>query len=226
MMSRTGPSQVITTDAVFKGMPITPGSKCTLSDLQDCLESKPLGKPPRYGRGEEGTNDTRQHELAGGEEYEPPKNSERIRIKKGVRFSTSNYLAVTQEFRCWQIAGAVYGGILTELPRVVAEIWIERMTTAWAHPKSYHQRFRFNPDEVEDTADIFRERLETSLPGHDRMKFGVAKGKLEDVTITNQGFLFPKVHKASKRLEMFQDMAAGKAGNPVFTNSRRPPRAI
>ncbi|HSH75942.1 MAG TPA: hypothetical protein VLA09_09700, partial [Longimicrobiales bacterium] len=199
VMSPTGPGQIIADLHVYDSMPVkTSDSTCYLENL-DCLEVSPLPdlEPAREPTGV------------------------RARIPNGVSFSVSNYLAATDRVRCWQVEGAVYRAILTELPRVIAEIWIERIVGSSVHPKSYHSRFQPASGEL---ADIFRERLETSLPKGDRMTFDVRPAN--DVEITNQGFWLPEAVAMPLKPAMLDAILEGKAGNPVFTDSRRPPRAF
>ena len=43
-----------------------------------------------------------------------------------------------------------------------------------------------------------------------------------DLMITDQGFYFPHLGKGPSRGAMFDEIAGGRAGNPVFTDSKRP----
>ncbi len=143
-----------------------------------------------------------------------------------LQFTYINYLAVMATLRCWQIEGAVYRGILGELPRVIAQIWMER-SSEFTGERTYSERFVFEPPEEEDVRDIFRERLETSLPDHDHMVFRVEDDTtntlLTDVLITNQGFYLPAAPKETPGGEtILSEIVHGRAGNPVFTDTKRP----
>jgi len=149
------------------------------------------------------------------------------------QFSFQSFLAATESVRQWQLEGAVYRGILTELPRVIAEIWLERLQGATA-PNTYNSRFF--PGSL-TVREIFKERLETSLPESNLMTFDVDPLAL-DVRVTNDGLYLPPVpsmpagsvpgvdwdtaSNAPLRNLVLREIASGHAGNPVFTNSQRP----
>jgi hypothetical protein len=137
-------------------------------------------------------------------------------------FTLNSFTAAAAHVRCWQLEGSVYRGILEQLPRVVATVWRERLLACPAgpaDPQSYDSRWR----DMSEMRDIFSERLETSLPRPDVMVFEVGD-ELSDVMITNQGIRFPDVTKPPSLADMFKAISTGAAGNPVFTDSRRPPR--
>lgn len=158
-----------------------------------------------------------------------------------------------QRFRCWQIEGSVYRGIMTEFPRLVAEIWLEEVMdvtgpNSTIRQDTYHYRMIQQPGEARE---VFEERLETMLPDEDRMKFeATAPGRQahpgpggcpqllqdheKDIWITNQGIYFPEIpdlqsafganpnqNPATVLDGILTEIASGRAGNPVFTDSVR-----
>ncbi len=183
----TGPGQVFTTHAALDG--ISPEwNECRLRDL-DCL---------------------RWHEL------DKAGSPSEWRQQPHVGFSYIDYLSAVGNARCWQVEGSVYRGILDELPRVVAEIWIERAFPVGGS-RTYSARFTSSK-----AREIFMERIETSLPDTDEMDFNVVSG-LADVRITNKGFYLPAISEGRPARDvMLNAIIAGRAGNPVFTDSKRP----
>jgi hypothetical protein len=69
------------------------------------------------------------------------------------------------------------------------------------------------------------ERIETSLPAGPRMIFDVDPA-VTDMEISNRGFRFPAVGAPGTAgpswSTILDEISAGRAGNPVFTDSRRP----
>jgi hypothetical protein len=156
-----------------------------------------------------------------------------------------------QRFRCWQIEGSVYRGIMTEFPRLVAEIWLEEVMGVTAPGSSvlsdtYYHRMIQQPKRARE---VLEERLETMLPDEDRMEFEAtgpggqaptmpsscaALWKSEDIMITNQGIYFPEIPDLKTAFQadpqtnpdqtlnqILNEIASGRAGNPVFTDSVR-----
>jgi hypothetical protein len=139
-----------------------------------------------------------------------------------VEFSFQSFLSAAAAVRCWQLEGSVYRAIITELPRVVADIWMEGASGAHAFSESYSQRFQpGNPK----AREIFMERIETSLPDEHHMLFDVVLG-LQDVEVSNRGFRLPGVGVPGTVGPgwgpILDAIIAGRAGNPVFTDSKRP----
>lgn len=144
------------------------------------------------------------------------------------------YMCLVDECRCWQVSGAVYRGISTQLPRIVADIWYER---AACYPggtppaTSYDYRFHtLPPEHREGMRTVFEETLETTLPSPDDMLFRFHPSSpplsglwnADDVMITNRGFYLPPLPSSDPDLTtILSDIVAGNAGNPVFTDSRR-----
>jgi hypothetical protein len=77
-----------------------------------------------------------------------------------VRLAPQTFMCIMEGLRCWQLSGAVYRGIMTELPRIVANIWLERIDGVDGANNSYATRF----ESSDKCREIFEERLETSLP--------------------------------------------------------------
>ena len=214
VQSPTGPSQIWTNAS--DNTVIGPGS-CTLGQL-NCLERGSVpdfpGLPPSAG-------------------IRPPE----APFVPNKRFPLGGFIAAASAVRCWQLEGAVYRGILEQLPRVIATIWREHYTNTVIDGSYYKRWFGMIPLAGPDIRGIFKERLETSLPEPGWMLFD-AVADLEDVTITNQGLLFPQLRNppdapdpapglpAPDWLAMVKGISKGRAGNPVFTDSRRPPGDI
>lgn len=139
----------------------------------------------------------------------------------------------------WQVEGAVYRGIMNELPRAVATGWMEIQNRTNSGLDAYAPRI-WDDNVCEDPEhgfrSIFKERLETSLP--EKMAFGFHPTSTpdslngvwdaDDAMITNEGFFFPKPHEPSRdnldhtfRDRLITEIAGGRAGNPVFTDSKR-----
>jgi hypothetical protein len=62
------------------------------------------------------------------------------------------------------------------------------------------------------------------LPDVSSMAFDVnpVLNAQDDVMISNRGIVFPALPAAPALNDMFAAIAEGRAGNPVFTDSRRP----
>jgi hypothetical protein len=143
-------------------------------------------------------------------------------LPEHVPLSLEAYQCLLEPTRCWQISGAVFRGILTELPRVVATAWMEDLSYSTSPPPtSYTKRFARSGNR--GLRSIFEERLETSLPKKDRMHFQKypSTNPQADVRITNRGMYFPAIPDIPSTSAMFDEMKVGRAGNPVFTDSRR-----
>jgi hypothetical protein len=132
--------------------------------------------------------------------------------------------------RAWQVSGTVTRGILVEHPRVVAHIWYDQVTNAPIKFGAYEEKFAI-PGPF-GLRQIFRERLETSLPDNN-MTFQVGlppgmpanpyrdQGDTNRVIITEAGFYFPPLGQAPTFNAMLTEIIEGRAGNPVFTDSSR-----
>ena len=107
------------------------------------------------------------------------------------------YRCIIEGVTCWVIEGSVYRGMMTAIPRIVSNHWIEAATGTTGLPKSYTSR-------ITDASDaglrsIFEERLETSLPRDNKMYFELHPASpppamgwdVNDVMVTNRGFFFP-----------------------------------
>ncbi|HSW27968.1 MAG TPA: hypothetical protein VLH75_00625 [Longimicrobiales bacterium] len=157
---------------------------------------------------------------------------------KETYFTFQGFLAATESMRHWQLEGAVYRGILTELPRVIAEIWLERYHGATSS-STYNALFRTSTTVENGIRRIFKERLETSLPAPPRMSWEVGPaGTLAlDVTLSQGGIVFPPLPTAPLNPDpndwhvtpdrprprlILREIYSGRAGNPVFTDSKRP----
>ena len=215
--TRTGPSQIW----------IDPDEILGIADLlpPDC--------PPRTGvrarlqRMEERSRDACEARKARARQAarhrrgpeSPP--DDRLRVRLG---GTGNLACILQDFRCWQLEGAVTQAIFVETPRIVATIWME------GNPDGdYSRRWRQPGDD--GLREIFEERLEVSLPEVDRMAFTEHEASArspswadDDIMITNRGFFFPPLPATPPGFEdMLDEIVDGRAANPVFTDTRPPP---
>lgn len=177
-------------------------------------------------------------------------------LTEEIEFTAQEIGCILKAFRCWQIEGSVYRGMMVELPRLVAEIWLEeemQLPPAPALDRTYHARLITHPRR---SRKVFEERLETMLPTADRMelqtngpggavpgggpcldRWAIDNGKMTDVIITNVGIFFPPIpdrgtaygpvagsgaSSLSDQLNsLLAEIACGRAGNPVFTDSQR-----
>lgn len=146
-----------------------------------------------------------------------------------VQLSMEAYTCALEPLRCWQLSGAVFRGIMVTLPRIIAEIWHERalrpppwngqLNTGNAGP--LWVEFRDQP------RSIFRKRLETSIPDSNRMEFRSydPANPPGEVKITNKGICLPRPQtmpptEAAAMNSIYGEISNGKAGNPVFTDSK------
>lgn len=156
-----------------------------------------------------------------------------------IPMTFDEYLCAMRPFRCWQVSGAVYRGIAAELPRIVATAWMEpppavtlpQNTLGLSTAGPFQSRFADPGDN--GLRSLVRERLETALPDAKQMHFeakAVANPPAaplwdaDDLMITNQGFIFPPLPTRPSLCVMLTQIAEGRAGNPVFTDSKRPER--
>lgn len=216
MDAPTGAGQVLTTGAAL-GTEVAPGSECTLGQV-DCLapEDVPAIEETVPGAPVDIVFPHRRLVSVWPPASRPPS----WKRSRHVRFRYDAYLAALSQLRCWQLEGAVYRAILEELPRVVAEMWMEE--SEFSPPlSSATYSYRFRPG-VGAAREIFEERVETSLPRPTRMVFEV--GGVGDVTISNRGMEFPPPPQHPDRTKVLNAIIQGRAGNPVFTDSKRPER--
>ena len=151
-----------------------------------------------------------------------------------LRVNFDEYVCLVRKSRCWQVEGSVYRGFATELPRIVATAWMEP-GGAGPYTTAFH-----DPGE-QGLRELLRERLETMLPRFQQMAFQEIVGSPPtlpngaavpaaprwnegDVMITDQGFYFPELSAPPDLESMIVEIASGRAGNPVFTDSKRPDR--
>jgi hypothetical protein len=148
------------------------------------------------------------------------------------RLNFDEYVCLVRKSRCWQVEGSVYRGFATELPRIVA--------TAWMEPGGVGPyTAAFNDPGEKGLRELMRQRLETMLPRFEQMAFQEIVGSPPtlpngegvpalprwnegDVMVTDQGFYFPELSTAPDLETMIEEIAGGLAGNPVFTDSKRP----
>jgi hypothetical protein len=129
----------------------------------------------------------------------------------------------------WWISGTAYRGIMAALPRVIAYRWYEEV--AWKEEDYRHDRRTTRGRFRDDIKTLLEERTETRLPAD--MKFEVRTKRYpvpkvaqnlagwnpRDVMITNEGLCFPDPGTAPAAKVLLDAIEAGKAGNPVFTDS-------
>lgn len=122
---------------------------------------------------------------------------------------------------CWMLEGSVYRGIIEQFPRVAAQHLYDENLAATT------------PVQVPSLRAKMETRLETSLPTDAVMHFDTTAatlpgdgGDLDDMwlpgslMISNKGIHFPTVPSMSRN-GMLDEIKNGRAGNPVFTDSRR-----
>ena len=154
-------------------------------------------------------------------------------------YSLEEYKCLMSAVRCWQVEGAVYRAIATEAPRIVAGAWIELDNadyfgkTAPVTQASYLARFS-DPGN-DGLRRCFEERLETMLPDASRMRFEALQAGSarpvgwsavwgwwkDDIMITSRGFFLPALPPLPTCEEIIAEIAEGRAGNPIFTDSKR-----
>lgn len=215
VQSPTGPSQVWTDDAGLQG--VISLDPCRLGALT-CLDDP--GEPYPY---EDRRPDLSTLERAKGHDFVRGFLNAHPPFVPTRSFTIEGYFAAASRLRCWQLEGSVYRGIIQQAPRVVASVWREQMLGCVA-PGSYAARFA---DPVA-MRTIFGERLESRLPSYLNMVFEVGprpgQPDLTDIEISNQGIRFPDPGAPPPLQDMLQAIADGRAGNPVFTDSKRPER--
>ena len=216
MDAPTGAGQVLTTFGALD-TEVVPGSECTLRQVE-CLGVEEV--PEVEGMTPEAPLEVDFRDRRPMSVWPPASRPPSWKRSRHIRFEYHAYLAALSRLRCWQIEGSVYRAILEELPRVVAEIWME--ASQFSSPLSASTYgYRFLPG-VPDARTIFEERVETSLPDDSRMVFEV--GSVEDVEISSRGIEIPPPPQRPDRTAVLQAIIQGSAGNPVFTDSKRPDR--
>lgn len=138
----------------------------------------------------------------------------------GPSYTIRSFTQAVGGRRRWQLEGSVYRGIIQQLPRVIATAWRDHCT-GYMGPDSYWMRIN-DPARPEELRKIFQERLETSLPGSMACELGPSS--LDDVVVSNEGIRFPPPISPPNLPWMLYAISKGRAGNPVFTDTRRPPR--
>jgi len=212
---RTGPSQLwIDPDAILAEVELLPAecdaAKGVRAKVQRLVERSAGAREARNRR-------AAQAALRREGPDAPPDERLRIRLE-----GTGNLVCILQDFRCWQVEGAVAQAVFVETPRVVATIWMNPggdYASRWSDPGD------------EGLREIFQERLEVSLPEVDRMAFAEHPASVaspswadDDIMITNRGFFFPPLPAAPPGFEeMLDEIVDGRAANPVFTDTRPPP---
>ncbi|MCG8468954.1 MAG: hypothetical protein MJB57_12245 [Gemmatimonadetes bacterium] len=136
----------------------------------------------------------------------------------------ASYCGQLADCRCWQLSGRTYRGILHDLPRLIAWIWLEQEAEAKAgitgpakSVLSYEERFHGKGNE--GLRGLFRERLEIILPDEACMRFETSTH--EQVIVTNQGLFFPELPKRPSRAALLDAWKQGSGGIPVFSDSSR-----
>jgi len=160
------------------------------------------------------------------------KDGQQIQRGETVPVNFEEYVCMMRAYRCWEVEGAVYRGFATELPRIVATTWM-------MEPTGGPQTNLFADPGDSGLRQLLRDRLETMLPRPDQMACQVSSSPLpgtanllthpaddrwneKDLMITDHGFYFPELGGVPGLQDMYIEIAEGRAGNPVFTDSRRP----
>ncbi len=136
----------------------------------------------------------------------------------------------------WILSGSVVSSILSDYPRLVANIWLDQALlrryldtgavtqTIPAVPLPhgvYEDSYRTNSNFNDGLRYAFEERLEIVLPRSQDMDFESESGISNGIEISHLGFHFPELCPPPSLMEMLQEWRYGRAGNPVFTNSTK-----
>lgn len=135
--------------------------------------------------------------------------------------------------RCWQLEGSVFRGIAEQHPRVVAQTWFQAMESG-SFPTGYVTSI--------DYRRAMMDILETALPPKMRCELDDGTGRPNwyrtvsdlpsppassppaELTVTNLGLHFPPAEPPGlhddETTAFLADIVVGRAGNPVFTDSR------
>ena len=148
-----------------------------------------------------------------------------------MSFDAYQDLLRSKKARSWHVPGVELGRVLAELPRVAAQIWIERYQNTSLIAGSVHRRYK---DEESSCRALFEERLELTLPSGMTFKSDASEPqpgvpRERDALINQSGILLPAVDDLSVVAggsdvllsRLFGLIRDGKAGNPVFTDSQR-----
>lgn len=206
VQSPVSPSQIFIDFPTYAGLGGGPswGNGCVLEDQEDCLDFEVFGDEDRQAF----------TDFEGADLPEEPGWIGPVR-----KITYASYLAAVTKAQCWWLEGSVYRGILEQLPRIVATAWREQVLSCGS--SSSYTAMLALPDGLRE---IFNQRLESTLPPATRMVFAL-DAAIEDVMVTNRGLLVPDPGTPPVNLDaMLTAIANGRAGNPVFTDSRRPPR--
>ena len=139
------------------------------------------------------------------------------------------YVQTLSLTRCWHLSGSVFRRIANEMPRLKAFLWVDDIYGRT------ERRERYESNATEGCRALFREILETTLPGVNRMYFkgltaaegtipGVplASYKKNEIYIHNHGITFPIVgSKGPNEQQIYASWISGAAANPTFTDSAK-----
>lgn len=221
--SPTGPSQVrMRIESVVQNPCADQADDDCLATVMNCLALH-LGIEDRFDADD--IAELRRTEDAGPEKHDF---TDRNREDE-VELTLDSYMCALAPLRCWQISGAVFRGIMVTLPRIIAEIWHERALAGppWngnPNPGTLHTKF------LTETRELFEERLETSIPDSEHMLFVTHDPNVSswggNVMITSRGISIPRpqdmdANPATAIDDIYCEIMNGRAGNPVFTDSRR-----
>jgi hypothetical protein len=131
----------------------------------------------------------------------------------------------------WWVTGSVYAAVNQTLPRLVASLWFEEEVRKPNekddhYPMSYRCRWQTGGG----VKDLIQHRLETRRgceielgDPEDWEKTPDDNWNPRDVMITSSGLVIPHPGGRPELEKLLGDIAAGVAGNPVFTNTIPPP---
>jgi len=127
----------------------------------------------------------------------------------------------------WWITGSLYAAMNQAIPRLIASLWFEEQVNPPSpndpqFPLTYKCRWQTG----DGLRELIQHRLETRL--NCEIELGDpkdwddtpdARWNPRDLMITNKGLVIPYPHECPKVDKLLNDIVAGAAGNPVFTNT-------
>jgi len=127
----------------------------------------------------------------------------------------------------WWFTGSLYASMNQAIPRLVASLWFEELTRPldWDHP-NFPLTYKCRWQTGAGLRELIQHRLETKLnceielgDPDDWNRTPDAQWNPRDLMITNKGLVVPYPGKCPEVDDLLEDIVAGAAGNPVFTNT-------
>jgi len=155
-----------------------------------------------------------------GEDHDPKNERDEERV---LRLDLAAYQFINRPKRDWQLTGAVYSGIMRELPRIFASVWYTEATSCACDDSGdacgddYRTRYERNP------RDLLEERIEAWLP--EKLNYTEWDQDVTEVIFEQsegEGKMrLPMIPTAPSVDEMMQEWIAGQSVNPQFTDCVR-----